>query len=104
MDEGFALRSTVGNCCCGCVTVTVTESEACPAELEHMMVYVVFTLGNTDCEPESDFPPDQPFEAVHESGFPVGVQASVEEFPEMMVVGFAVMSTVGGTTCASFEI
>jgi hypothetical protein len=79
--------------------VTVTESDAAdtPA-LVQVILYVVVTAGESDSGlpplPDGAIVPDQPFEAVHESGLPVVIQLNCVEAPRMSEVGFALKSTV----------
>jgi hypothetical protein len=48
----------------------------------------------TDCEPLSAFPPDQPSDAEQEVAF-AEVQVKVDSSPERIVLGAALMLTVG---------
>ncbi len=58
---------------------------------------MLVVIGKTDCKPDVAFAPDHPPDAVQESAL-VEDQMSVEESPEMMAEGEAVMETVGGTS------
>ena len=65
-----------------------------PPEPVHAMVYVLLEVGETDCVPEVCFDPLQPPLAVQDVAL-VEDQVRVEEDPELILEGVAVMDTVG---------
>jgi hypothetical protein len=76
----------------GVVTVTLADAEALPPAPVHVTLYVAFDVGETEIDPEVPF-------AVN----PLPVQlvalvedhVSVEDWPEVIEVGFALNATVG---------
>jgi len=93
IDVGFALIDTVG-AGGGGPTVTATLWFAAPPVPVHTIEYVVLAVGDTDWVPEIALVPVQPLLAVHVVAL-VEDQVRVEDAPEVMVDGVAVIERVG---------
>ncbi|MBI4114446.1 MAG: type II/IV secretion system protein [Candidatus Niyogibacteria bacterium] len=98
--DGFAEISTVGRFAW---TFTATLSDACPALFEQVIEYVVVLKRDTTSLPESTFVPDHPPDAEHVFAFE-DVHERTDELPWVMLVGFALMSTVGNGEDSTFTL
>ena len=76
------------------MTVTVALCVAVPPVPVQTRVYVMVTVGETDCVPDIAFVPVHPADAVQEVAF-VELHVKVEAEPEVIDVGLAEMETVG---------
>lgn len=98
MDAGFAMMLTVGAGGNAAATVIVTVVETVPPFPVAVAVYVVVAVGLTDCVPPVGWRvyelPSVP--VIVTAVALLAVTVSVDELPEVMEVGLAVMLTVGG--------
>lgn len=85
-----AVKVSVGSSGSGAtsITFTTTLSVVVPPAPEHSSWYVVVAVGETLCEPSTDFDPDHPLDAVHEVAL-VESQVSAVDEPVWIVVGLA---------------
>ena len=85
------------------VTVIVTLcGDVVPPAPVHVRVYVVFAVCDTDCVLDVAFVPVHPPDAVQDVAL-VEDQVRVEDWPEVIEVGFEVKVRVGGNTEADFR-